>query len=74
MLLLLVLLKQVTGRSVCETIAPSGTELRDERPKGYTLEQLRGRRWSAAVVSSSGGEEAYDGCPPKRWGVETNGP
>jgi len=61
MLLLLVLLKQVTGRSVCETIAPSGTELRDERPKGYTLEQLRGRRWSAAVVSSSGGEETYDG-------------
>jgi len=61
MLLLLVLLKQVTSRSVCETIAPSGTELRDERPKGYTLEELRGRRWSAAVVSSSGGEETYDG-------------
>eukprot|EP00435_Cladocopium_sp_Y103_P006239 s3823_g2.t1 len=57
-------LSQVFAAPRCETFAPSGQELRDDgRLAGWSVEQLRGRRWSAAVVSSGGGEELFDGCP-----------
>lgn len=65
-------LSQVLAAPRCETFAPSGLELRDDgRLAGWSVEQLRGRRWSASVVSSGGGEELFDGYSAGRCVVGT---
>ncbi|OLQ02641.1 Enhanced disease susceptibility 5 [Symbiodinium microadriaticum] len=46
----------------CELFTPSSSEMRDDRPsEAWSSSELRGRRWSASVLASAGGEIAADG-------------
>jgi len=56
----------------CEFFTPSSSELRDDRPaEAWSSAELRGRRWSASVLGSAGGETAADGYEAGRCVVGT---
>jgi len=48
----------------CESFAPSVDELRDSRPVGWSVEELRQKRWSISVDASVGSEENAEGYSP----------
>jgi len=50
----------------CESFAPSVDELRDSRPAGWSVEELRQKRWSVSVDTSVGSEETAEGYSPGR--------
>eukprot|EP00913_Durusdinium_trenchii_P019915 g18720.t1 len=58
--------RRMTAAPSCESFAPSSEELRDEPWSKWSSELLRGRRWSASVVPSAGGEELFDGDRPSQ--------
>lgn len=63
--------RRMTAAPSCESFAPSSEELRDEPWSKWSSELLRGRRWSASVVPSAGGEELFDGYTAGRCVVNT---
>eukprot|EP00933_Yihiella_yeosuensis_P007517 TRINITY_DN112593_c0_g1_i1.p1 TRINITY_DN112593_c0_g1~~TRINITY_DN112593_c0_g1_i1.p1 ORF type:complete len:574 (-),score=81.16 TRINITY_DN112593_c0_g1_i1:81-1802(-) len=40
----------------CETYVPTVSDLRNDRPHGFSAEDLRGRRWGSSIRASVGGE------------------
>eukprot|EP00931_Biecheleriopsis_adriatica_P056715 TRINITY_DN33624_c0_g1_i1.p1 TRINITY_DN33624_c0_g1~~TRINITY_DN33624_c0_g1_i1.p1 ORF type:complete len:548 (-),score=89.37 TRINITY_DN33624_c0_g1_i1:3-1646(-) len=59
----------------CHDFTPAVHELRGERPEGWSMEELRGRRWTVAIQQSAGGEEEVEGfasgkCVVRAWSRE----